>query len=130
MNIKERSICRSEIERLIEKFNCSLETFWKTRYLSLSDGLRKQVKKMIIEKGNPENLSLTMKDYSENVKEHILCGNCKDGEVFEGRKLELSSLDGLVWNASYEIYVCDECFDDIFLEIYNIMKKYKCEREC
>jgi hypothetical protein len=52
--IKERPRCRQEINKIREERNTTLKEMWDKRYTKLffpTDGMRKQLKKMLLEAG-------------------------------------------------------------------------------
>ena len=54
INIKERPRCRKKIMQIRERENSTLKGLWDNRYTKTffpSDGLKKQLKKMLLEAG-------------------------------------------------------------------------------
>jgi hypothetical protein len=47
---KERPICRKEIGKLLKEYHCTLDDLLFGNYCTLSDGLKKQARKMLQEK--------------------------------------------------------------------------------
>lgn len=73
MNIRERPRCRKVIEGLIHNYCISPSELWMFCYDVLSDGLKKQLKKMILEEGNPYNLCLKWHDHTNILKKEHYC---------------------------------------------------------
>lgn len=61
INYLERPICRSTVERMLRRYDCTLEDILQGKYGPISYGVRCQIKKMLWEK-DKETLENKLKE--------------------------------------------------------------------